>query len=143
MGATYMMVISHGEAVKHGDGIKQPLGRRHGVFARGGASYQHPSEARCQINPPPLAYHAKVKVINGFSSAVVVDEPRCIEACVLQTCLSRNTYEPEKCDEQLKSLYMYLCCSKMYEQDDKAESMGCPMSSVVRRWLRAHPGPKF
>ncbi|KAG1788325.1 uncharacterized protein HD556DRAFT_1245318, partial [Suillus plorans] len=71
-------------------------------------------------------------------------------ACALQTCISANTYSPEKCDAHLKRLYQ--CCSKLYQ--DRAESDGterhngsdqenistaCPMQKVVERWLKSHP----
>ncbi|KAG1866984.1 hypothetical protein C8R48DRAFT_600040, partial [Suillus tomentosus] len=59
-------------------------------------------------------------------------------ACALQTCISANTYSPEKCDAHLKRLYQ--CCSKLYQ--DRAESNGresCPMQKVVERWLKSHP----
>ncbi|KAJ7167901.1 hypothetical protein C8R46DRAFT_898828, partial [Mycena filopes] len=60
-------------------------------------------------------------------------------ACALQTCLNKNTYQPVKCDEQLRALYM--CCQKMYAEDGKARSTACPMESVVKRWIRDHPDP--
>ncbi|KAG2098425.1 DUF1903-domain-containing protein [Suillus discolor] len=72
------------------------------------------------------------------------------EACALQTCISANTYSPEKCDAHLKRLYQ--CCSELYQ--DRAENNGtergngsdqenistaCPMQKVVERWLKSHP----
>ncbi|KAH9922571.1 hypothetical protein B0H21DRAFT_662129, partial [Amylocystis lapponica] len=58
-------------------------------------------------------------------------------ACTLQTCLNKNTYSPDKCDEHLRALYR--CCRGMYEQTDgKGESTACPMPSVVQRWLKNH-----
>ncbi|EIN06391.1 hypothetical protein PUNSTDRAFT_72306 [Punctularia strigosozonata HHB-11173 SS5] len=58
-------------------------------------------------------------------------------ACTLQTCLNKNTYQPEKCDAQLRELYT--CCQRFYEATgDKGESTACPMPSVVRRWLKNH-----
>ncbi|OAX36378.1 hypothetical protein K503DRAFT_695266 [Rhizopogon vinicolor AM-OR11-026] len=76
------------------------------------------------------------------------DPPCQAEACALQTCLSTNTYSPERCDAHLKRLYQ--CCSKLYqtraEQNDTTrdayqenESTACPMPSVVERWLKNHP----
>ncbi|KAG1758685.1 DUF1903-domain-containing protein [Suillus occidentalis] len=74
-------------------------------------------------------------------------QPCQAEACSLQTCLSANTYSPEKCDAHLKRLYQ--CCSKLYQ--DRAENNGangsdhenistaCPMPRVVERWLKNHP----
>ncbi|KAI0048798.1 DUF1903-domain-containing protein [Auriscalpium vulgare] len=63
------------------------------------------------------------------------------EACSLQTCLSKNTYSPEKCDQHMRRLYQ--CCQSMYDAtDDKGESTACPMPSVVRRWLKNHPESK-
>ncbi|KAJ8586440.1 hypothetical protein M405DRAFT_743598, partial [Rhizopogon salebrosus TDB-379] len=60
-------------------------------------------------------------------------------ACALQTCLSANTYSPERCDAHLKRLYQ--CCFKLYEERDRDtdESTACPMPSVVERWLKNHP----
>ncbi|RDB20775.1 Cx9C motif-containing protein 4, mitochondrial [Hypsizygus marmoreus] len=65
------------------------------------------------------------------------------EACELQACLNKNTYAPEKCDDQLRKLYE--CCQRMYDSKtgDAAnggnESTACPMPSVVKRWLKDHP----
>ncbi|KAJ6626714.1 hypothetical protein B0H10DRAFT_1998256 [Mycena sp. CBHHK59/15] len=60
------------------------------------------------------------------------------EACALQTCLNKNTYKPEKCDERLRGLYM--CCQKMHKDaGENAESTACPMPSVVKRWIKDHP----
>ncbi|KAF9237866.1 hypothetical protein BU15DRAFT_48192, partial [Melanogaster broomeanus] len=60
-------------------------------------------------------------------------------ACALQTCLTRNTYTPDKCDEDLRRLYA--CCSEMYRREDgNVESTPCPMQSVVERWLQRNPG---
>ncbi|KZP28499.1 DUF1903-domain-containing protein [Athelia psychrophila] len=60
------------------------------------------------------------------------------EACSLQTCLGLNTYRPDKCDHQLRKLY--LCCQNMYKKEgESAESTACPMPSVVHRWLKRHP----
>ncbi|KAJ7467501.1 hypothetical protein FB451DRAFT_1258712 [Mycena latifolia] len=63
------------------------------------------------------------------------------EACALQTCLNKNTYKPEKCDERLRALYM--CCQKMYDTGgESSESTACPMASVVKRWIKDHPETK-
>ncbi|KAJ7181312.1 hypothetical protein C8R43DRAFT_269211 [Mycena crocata] len=63
------------------------------------------------------------------------------EACALQTCLNKNTYKPEKCDERLRELYQ--CCQNMYEKSggekSEATSTACPMPSVVKRWMKDHP----
>ncbi|EPT02479.1 hypothetical protein FOMPIDRAFT_1029304 [Fomitopsis schrenkii] len=57
--------------------------------------------------------------------------------CELQACLNKNTYKPEKCNEQLSKLYQ--CCQTLYEQTGgKGESTACPMPNVVRRWLKNH-----
>ncbi|KAI0067590.1 DUF1903-domain-containing protein, partial [Artomyces pyxidatus] len=66
-------------------------------------------------------------------------EPPCqAEACSLQTCISGNTYAPERCEQRMRELYR--CCQTMYENTDgKGESTACPMPKVVRRWLSAHP----
>ncbi|KAJ7328389.1 hypothetical protein DFH08DRAFT_622134, partial [Mycena albidolilacea] len=49
--------------------------------------------------------------------------------CALQTCLNKNTYKPEKCDERLHALYM--CCQKMYNDLlDKDHHHGDPVSSL-------------
>ncbi|KAH9965430.1 hypothetical protein BC827DRAFT_1126381, partial [Russula dissimulans] len=59
-------------------------------------------------------------------------------ACALQACLSKNTYTQEKCAEYMRDLYE--CCRALYDTtEDRGESSACPMPSVVRRWLRAHP----
>ncbi|KAJ7742284.1 hypothetical protein B0H16DRAFT_1563718 [Mycena metata] len=61
------------------------------------------------------------------------------EACALQTCLNKNTYKQEKCDERLRALYM--CCQKMYAENPNGSSTACPIESVVRRWIKDHPDP--
>jgi hypothetical protein len=59
-------------------------------------------------------------------------------ACDLQACLGKNTYDPSKCDAQLRKLYE--CCGSMYDRTNgKGESTACPIPSVVRRWLKSHP----
>ncbi|KAF7332749.1 DUF1903-domain-containing protein [Mycena kentingensis (nom. inval.)] len=65
------------------------------------------------------------------------------EACALGTCLNKHTYQPEKCDERLRDLY--ICCQKMYQnvpEGNQVESTACPMESVVKRWLKDHPEEK-
>ncbi|KAH7889791.1 hypothetical protein F5I97DRAFT_1788854, partial [Phlebopus sp. FC_14] len=58
-------------------------------------------------------------------------------ACALQTCLSSNTYSPEKCNEYLRQLYA--CCLEMYSREGaNAGSTACPAQSVIQRWLRKH-----
>ncbi|KAJ6493321.1 hypothetical protein C8R45DRAFT_867288 [Mycena sanguinolenta] len=63
-------------------------------------------------------------------------------ACALQTCLNKNTYKPEKCDDRLRALYM--CCQKMYDnaQGSDTKSTACPQQSVVKRWIKDHPAPE-
>ncbi|KAF9784034.1 hypothetical protein BJ322DRAFT_891074 [Thelephora terrestris] len=56
------------------------------------------------------------------------------EACDLQACLGKNTYDPSKCDAQLRKLYE--CCGNMYDRTNgKGESTACPIPSVVRSTL--------
>ncbi|OSX61733.1 hypothetical protein POSPLADRAFT_1145226 [Postia placenta MAD-698-R-SB12] len=58
-------------------------------------------------------------------------------ACTLQSCLNKNTYSPEKCDQHLRTLYK--CCQSMYKQTEgKGDSSACPMPNVVKRWLKTH-----
>ncbi|EED85289.1 predicted protein, partial [Postia placenta Mad-698-R] len=53
-------------------------------------------------------------------------------ACTLQSCLNKNTYSPEKCDQHLRTLYK--CCQSMYKQTEgKGDSSACPMPNVVKR----------
>ncbi|KAF8435151.1 hypothetical protein L210DRAFT_2551831 [Boletus edulis BED1] len=59
------------------------------------------------------------------------------QACSLQTCLSRNTYSPEKCNEYVRKLY--LCCLDMYSTRGDANiavSTACPAMPVIERWLK-------
>ncbi|KAH6897916.1 DUF1903-domain-containing protein [Coprinopsis sp. MPI-PUGE-AT-0042] len=59
------------------------------------------------------------------------------KACQLQTCLNKNTYKPEKCDQNLCQLYE--CCQRFYQQNKNgAESTACPIEPVVKRWLKDH-----
>lgn len=79
------------------------------------------------------------------------EHPPCqTEACTLQTCLSRHTYSPAKCDPQM--LELYRCCAKMYSQEggdgsgkrtgkgeggtEGSGSTACPIKSVVERKLK-------
>ena len=55
-------------------------------------------------------------------------------ACALQACLNKHTYSPERCEENLRQLY--LCCQKMYRENKGVESTACPMEKVVERWLK-------
>lgn len=58
-----------------------------------------------------------------------------VAACVLQSCLNKNTYAPEKCDLYMRDLYK--CCADMYDSiNDKGESTACPIPRVVRRWIQ-------
>ncbi|KAJ7849245.1 hypothetical protein B0H14DRAFT_3669202, partial [Mycena olivaceomarginata] len=60
-------------------------------------------------------------------------------ACALQTCLNKNTYEPEKCDERPRA--PYLCCQKMYDATPRGSdvnSTACPIPNVVKRWMKDH-----
>ncbi|KNZ72950.1 hypothetical protein J132_01463, partial [Termitomyces sp. J132] len=66
-------------------------------------------------------------------------------ACNLQSCLSKYTYEPQKCDRRLRKLYE--CCQRMYDSKNEMgtestslESTACPMEIVVKRWLKDNPG---
>ncbi|KIJ66075.1 hypothetical protein HYDPIDRAFT_110214 [Hydnomerulius pinastri MD-312] len=71
---------------------------------------------------------------------MTADSQQCqAEACALQSCLSSNTYSPEKCDEYVRRLYT--CCSEMYKREGgtgNAESTACPVQSAVERWLKRH-----
>ncbi|KAJ7648116.1 DUF1903-domain-containing protein [Roridomyces roridus] len=69
-----------------------------------------------------------------------MSEPCQAEACSLQTCLNKNTYKPEKCNERLRALYQ--CCQGMYDNNSDATSTACPMASVVKRWMKDHPDGK-
>jgi hypothetical protein len=61
-----------------------------------------------------------------------------ITACALQSCLSKNTYNQERCDDHLRKLY--LCCQGMYVgRKGDSESTACPNANVVQRWLKDHP----
>ncbi|KZV82882.1 DUF1903-domain-containing protein [Exidia glandulosa HHB12029] len=80
--------------------------------------------------------------VNPFSPSLPFmpkDDQACqAQACDLQACLNKNTYNPERCDAQMFKLYE--CCAKMYDSKGKdAESTACPIESVTRRWLKNHP----
>ncbi|KAI0087068.1 hypothetical protein BDY19DRAFT_893523 [Irpex rosettiformis] len=69
---------------------------------------------------------------------MTVHRPLVFPACNLQTCLNKNTYAPDKCSKQMRDLYV--CCARMYDEtNDKGESTACPLPSVTRKWLKAHP----
>ncbi|KAG0142754.1 hypothetical protein CROQUDRAFT_33958, partial [Cronartium quercuum f. sp. fusiforme G11] len=55
--------------------------------------------------------------------------------CKLQHCLNRYTYQPEKCDDQLKKLYE----SRRHTYENTgtdASSTACPSQKVVEAKLR-------
>ncbi|KAF8256487.1 hypothetical protein EI94DRAFT_1603315, partial [Lactarius quietus] len=59
-------------------------------------------------------------------------------ACALQVCLSKNIYAQDKCAEKMCNLYK--CCWALYDAtEERGKSSACPMPSVVRQWLKAHP----
>ncbi|KAF8344703.1 hypothetical protein F5887DRAFT_885910 [Amanita rubescens] len=59
-------------------------------------------------------------------------------ACDLQSCLNKNTYSPERCDDDVRQLYQ--CCLRMYEETDaKGKSTACPSSNVIKHWIKNHP----
>jgi Mature-T-Cell Proliferation I type len=60
-------------------------------------------------------------------------------ACSLQTCLNKNTYSPEKCDNQVFALYE--CCQNLYKAQANGiqiDPTSCPQQSVIRRWMKRH-----
>jgi Mature-T-Cell Proliferation I type len=60
-------------------------------------------------------------------------------ACSLQTCLNKNTYSPEKCDNHLFALYE--CCQNLYKAQAtgiQIDTTSCPQQSVVQRWMKKH-----
>ncbi|KAF8554843.1 hypothetical protein OG21DRAFT_1411832 [Imleria badia] len=59
----------------------------------------------------------------------------CTAACSLQTCLSRNTFNPEKCDDYLRKLYQ--CCLDI-QRDANAQSTACPAKPVIEHWFKTH-----
>ncbi|GAA97069.1 uncharacterized protein L969DRAFT_54333 [Mixia osmundae IAM 14324] len=80
----------------------------------------------------------------------VSEDPPCqMEACAIQTCLSRNSYNQERCQSSVTALYK--CCAEMYEREGggdgsarrrgkgekgDAGSTACPLRSVVLRKLK-------
>ncbi|KAH9935128.1 uncharacterized protein BXZ73DRAFT_45563 [Epithele typhae] len=70
-----------------------------------------------------------------MTSAGVLANLFSLAACALQSCLNKNTYAPDRCDDHVRKLYR--CCMHMYrETNGKGESTACPMESVVKRWLK-------
>ncbi|KAG7567014.1 hypothetical protein FFLO_01273 [Filobasidium floriforme] len=77
------------------------------------------------------------------------DRPACQdEACAIQTCLSRTSYNEQKCQYAIDALYR--CCASFYDRANagKYENLGgirregvkkstaCPLESVVRRTVK-------
>ncbi|KIM30476.1 hypothetical protein M408DRAFT_328059 [Serendipita vermifera MAFF 305830] len=61
------------------------------------------------------------------------------KACSLQTCLGKNTYSPEKCDDRVFALYQ--CCLQLYQvraDGDPVNTTSCPQQSVIKRWMQKH-----
>ncbi|KAE8246990.1 hypothetical protein A4X06_0g4776 [Tilletia controversa] len=65
----------------------------------------------------------------------VSSEPACHpEACKIQSCLQKNGFQQERCENVVRELYR--CCAQFYrEKGDGAESDSCPLPRVVRRKL--------
>ncbi|KAF8720616.1 hypothetical protein AX14_010858 [Amanita brunnescens Koide BX004] len=74
----------------------------------------------------------------GASDSSPQESPRCQqEACDLQSCLRKNTYSPERCNDDVRKLYQ--CCQRMYEETDgKGTSTACPSANVIKHWLKKH-----
>lgn len=128
---------------------KQNQSRRHTVVSPGFTQFQcHRSSHVCS-SPVNKADDISPVFRNALSSGRYLHMLDCAAAsremthiqlctaCSLQTCLGKYTYSPEKCDDQLRKLY--LCCQSMYDdRGESVESTACPMPSVVRRWLKKH-----
>ncbi|KAL9935466.1 hypothetical protein V8E36_005814 [Tilletia maclaganii] len=57
------------------------------------------------------------------------------EACAIQSCLQKNSFQQEKCEHLVQELYR--CCAQFYrEKGNEAESDSCPLPSVVERKLK-------
>lgn len=52
-------------------------------------------------------------------------------ACNLQSCLNKNTYSPDKCDNIARAFYE--CCLAL-----EKPSEACPDKKMCRRWLDKH-----
>ncbi|KAJ9114516.1 hypothetical protein QFC20_001389 [Naganishia adeliensis] len=78
-----------------------------------------------------------------------VDRQSCQdEACAIQSCLSRTSYDQSKCEAYVAALYR--CCDNFYKAVDKqavtnlagqerpevVESTACPIRSVVERKMK-------
>lgn len=52
-------------------------------------------------------------------------------ACAIQDCLSRNSYNEEKCKAEVDNLYQ--CCKAFYQrQGENANTVSCPKASLLR-----------
>jgi hypothetical protein len=62
------------------------------------------------------------------------DDPPChTEACVIQSCLSRNAFKEERCKWALSDLYS--CCQEMYFNDRETKSPSCPDYTKLQKLL--------
>ncbi|EPS25735.1 hypothetical protein PDE_00671 [Penicillium oxalicum 114-2] len=59
-------------------------------------------------------------------------EPPCHpRACAIQDCLTKNSYNEDKCQAQIDALYE--CCNAFYQQQgDQASTVSCPKAGLLR-----------
>lgn len=69
-------------------------------------------------------------------------------ACAIQSCLSRTSYNEQKCQQYVNALYR--CCASFYDKaaagsyknlggadrQDVKKSTACPLESIVRRTIK-------
>lgn len=59
------------------------------------------------------------------------DPPCHATACAIQSCLSKNSFDEQKCQAQIDALYS--CCNAFYEKfGDDAKTVSCPMANLLR-----------
>ncbi|EGD91695.2 uncharacterized protein TERG_07914 [Trichophyton rubrum CBS 118892] len=66
---------------------------------------------------------------------VDADPPCHPQACAIQACLTKNSYNEAKCRNQI--IQLYKCCNALYTQKgEDAKTPSCPKSSLLKLKLK-------
>jgi len=77
-------------------------------------------------------------VCNSRYRAILVNEAMFVslhEADLFADCIQKNSYNEDKCQNQIGELYK--CCNLFYErQGDDAQTVSCPKANLLRLKMR-------
>ncbi|PLB37472.1 uncharacterized protein BDW47DRAFT_107106 [Aspergillus candidus] len=67
----------------------------------------------------------------GLKEDIAFDPPCHPRACAIQACLTKNSFNEDKCQAQIDALYE--CCNAFYqERGDHGQTPSCPKASLLR-----------